>query len=152
MRPHLLTHLLVLAGGLALAMGCSSRPSGPKDAVIAVFGAMEKNDKATLAHLLDLAALMQNLNDDYALQKDAPRRFTNPEQILDDLTGAGETKKRWFSLQRIIDKVEINGAEATVDVTFVDKQASRGYQTKFALHVVNDRWKVYSFNAYPMSS
>jgi len=52
-----------------------------------------KDDKAALAHLLDLGELMSILNDDYALQTDEPRHFTSPEQILDDLTGEGQTKK-----------------------------------------------------------
>ena len=133
-----------------LAAGCgNSKPSDPKAAVIAMFGAMEKDDRATLAHLLDLAELMKHYNEDYALQTDQPRKFTNPEQILDDLTGDGKTKERWFSLQRIINEVNVEGQHATVEVTFVDKQASQGYRTRFGLHVVNDRWKIYSFNTFP---
>jgi len=110
-----------------------------------MFGAMEKNDRATLAHLLDLAELMGNINEDYALKNDKPRVFTSPEQILDDLTGDGVTKKRWFSLQRIVNKAEIDGETATVEVTFIDKDQSKGYRTKFGLHKVHDRWKIYSF-------
>lgn len=135
---------------LGMTLGCSgSKPSDPKSAVIAMFGAMEKNDRATLAHLLDLAELMKNLNEDYALQTDEPRRFTNPEQILDDLTEEGKTKQRWFSMQRIINEVNvIDQDRATVEVTFVDKENSRGYRTKFGVHKVQNRWKIYSFNVY----
>ncbi|MFQ6007954.1 MAG: hypothetical protein ACE5K8_03290 [Candidatus Zixiibacteriota bacterium] len=106
---------------------------------------MEKNDKAALAHLLDLAELMRGSYEDYALQIDSPRVFTNPEQILDDLTGDGLTKRRWFALQRIINKVDVMGETATVEVTFVDKESSKAYLTKFGLHVVNGKWKIYSF-------
>ncbi len=131
---------------LALASSCADEArTDPKAAVIAMFGAMEKDDRATLAHLLDLAELMKNINEDYALQTTSPRVFTNPEQILDDLTGDGMTKKRWFSLQRIVNKAEIVGETATVEVTFVDKDQSRGYRTKFGLHKAHDRWKIFSF-------
>lgn len=137
---------LLTACCLSLLMACSSsNVSDPKSVVITMFGAMEKDDKATLAHLLDLAELMRNFREDYALQTDSPRVLTNPEQILDDLTGEGLTKRRWFSLQRIINKAEVMGETATVEVTFVDKQQSRGYRTKFGLHVVNGKWKIYSF-------
>jgi len=137
---------LLTACCLSLAMACSSsNVSDPKSVVMTMFGAMEKDDKATLAHLLDLAELMRNYREDYALQTDSPRVLTNPEQILDDLTGEGLTKRRWFSLQRIINKVEVTGETATVEVTFVDKQQSKGYCTKFGLHVVNGKWKIYSF-------
>ncbi|MEW5993192.1 MAG: hypothetical protein AB1744_02200 [Candidatus Zixiibacteriota bacterium] len=140
--------LLPLAAALLVAVfGCSpsSTPTDPKSTVIAMFGAMEKDDKATLAHLLDLAELMRNYQEDYALQTDSPRVFTSPEQILDDLTGDGLTKRRWFAMQRIISEVNILGESATVDVTFVDKEQSRGYRTTFGVHMVNGRWKIYSF-------
>ena len=117
----------------------------PRKVVIAMFGAMEKNDKASLAHLLDLVELMKAGNEDYSLGGGEPRVWTNPEQVLDDLTGEGLTKKRWFSYQRIVNNAEILGETATVEVTFVDKDASKGYRTKFGVRVVNEKWKVFSF-------
>jgi hypothetical protein len=128
-------------------IGCSSSsgPADPKSAVISFFGAMEKDDKAALAHLLDLAELMKTINEDYALQTDSPRVFTNPLDILNDLTGDGQTKTRWFKLQRIIGATQLTGEVATVEVTFVDKEGSKGYRTKFGLHIANGKWKIYSF-------
>jgi hypothetical protein len=138
--------VLSLLAAFLITAGCSSSgPSNPKDTVLAMFGAMQKDDKAALAHLLDLAELMKNINEDYALQSDTPRVFTNPQQILEDLTGDGLTKKRWFSMQRIINKTDVMGETATVEVTFVDKKSSRAYLTKFGLHIVNNKWKIYSF-------
>ncbi len=113
-----------------------------------MFGAMEKDDKAALAHLLDLPELMKSLNEDYALQTDSPRTFTSPIDLLNDLTGEGLTKTRWFSYQRIIGDTEVSGESATVEVTFVDKKQSQGYRTKFGLHVVNGKWKIYSFKTF----
>lgn len=131
---------------LLSVIGCGvSTPKDPKSTVIAVFGAMEKNDQAALAHLLDLGELMKNINSDYALQTDKPRLFTSPQQILEDLTNEGKTKTRWFSFQRIIANTEVSGESATVEVTFVDKAGSKGYMTRFGVHIVNGRWKVYSF-------
>ncbi len=140
---------------LLMLVTCSgSTPSNPKSAVIAMFGAMERDDKAALAHLLDLPALLrdQGEGEDYALQTDSPRVFINPEHILEDLTEEGQTKRRWFSLQRIIDKAEVIGETATVGVTFVDKQQSKAYLTKFGLHIVNGKWKIYSFKTTQSSS
>ena len=34
---------------------------------------------------------------------------------------------------------------ATVEVTFVDKVNSKAYLTKFGLHKVNGKWRIYSF-------
>ena len=132
---------------LAIALGCSgSGDSGPKKTVISLFGAMEKDDQASLTYLLDLSELMRNINEDYAIQTDSPRSFTNPQQILDDLTGDGLTKSIWFSHQRIINKTEmISDTTASVEVTFVNKEKSTGYLTRFGLHKIHGKWKIYSF-------
>ena len=142
----LLTLSLVLILSLG-AIGCSSIGSNqPKQVVISMFGAMEKDDKAALAYILDLPELMKVVNEDYALQSDNPRTFTSPQQILEDLTEDGQTKLRWFAYQRIINKEEILGETATVEVTFMDKDSSKAYLVKFGLHLVNEKWKIYSFN------
>ncbi|MDF1543690.1 MAG: hypothetical protein P1R58_01160 [bacterium] len=139
--------MLVAAATLITACGQDSQ-SDPREVVISLFGAMERDDKAALAHLLDLAELMRNIDQDYAFHSDdTPRVFTSPQQILEDLTDNGLTKKRWFSLQRIISDTNVDGSTATVEVTFVDKGASKGYKTKFGLHIVNGKWKIYSFRA-----
>ncbi|MEK7774604.1 MAG: hypothetical protein AAB305_01815 [Candidatus Zixiibacteriota bacterium] len=131
---------------MALVAGCSSNSTGnPKDTVIALFGAMEKDDRAAIANILDLGEMMKRSTEDYALSGGEPRVFTTPEDILADLTGTGETKTRWFSLQRIVASAEITGDVANVEVTFVDKVGSKGYRTKFGLHKVHDRWKIFSF-------
>ncbi len=131
---------------LAGVTGCESNNQvDPKQTVIALFSAMEKDDKAALTRILDLAELMQTINEDYALQTNNPRKFSNPQEILDDLTGEGQTKKTWFSLQRIINKTDIQGDVATVEVTFVDKEQSQGYMTKFGLHKKSGKWRIYSF-------
>jgi len=143
------TNLFISLAILSLIIGCGhSGHADPKSAVISMFGAMEKDDKAALAHLLDLPELMKDIGEDYALQTDSPRVFSNPLDVLDDLTGEGLTKTRWFSMQRIIGNTEVIDESATVEVTFVDKEGSRGYRTKFGLHVKNDRWKIYSFKVF----
>lgn len=138
---------VVMLSSISLIMGCSSGSTGgPKDTVIALFGSMEKDDRAAIANILDLAEMMKEGADDYALSGGEPRLFTSPEQILDDLTGEGETKKRWFSLQRIVAEAKVNGEVANVEVTFVDKVGSKGYRTEFGLHKVHGRWKIFSFS------
>jgi len=137
---------VVAITALAGVNGCESNNQvDPKQTVIALFSAMEKDDKAALTRILDLAELMQTINEDYALQTNNPRKFSNPQEILDDLTGEGQTKKTWFSLQRIINRTDIQGDVATVEVTFVDKEQSRGYMTRFGLHKKNGKWRIYSF-------
>jgi hypothetical protein len=136
--------LLVVTLGLTNCGGTHEQDD-PRKVVIAMFGAMEKNDKASLARLLDLVELMKTGSEDYSLGGGEPRVWANPEQILNDLTGEGLTKSRWFSFQRIVNEAEISGETAAVEVTFVDKDQSKGYRTKFGVHLVNEKWKIYSF-------
>ena len=138
--------IAVALAAVALLGACSGVDMGdPRQVVIGMFGAMEKDDKAALTHYLDLAELMKNTQEDYALSGDTARVFTSPEDVLNDLTGQGQTKKTWFGLQRIVNNAEIQGDHATVEVTFVDKANSRGYRTKFGLHKVEGEWRIYSF-------
>lgn len=149
MKFHRGRHLRMVAmiGVFVAALaGCGGGGSvGPRETVISFFGAMEKNDQAALAHLLDLPSLMQNTREDYAVSTDSPRVFHSPQEILGDLTNDGLTKQRWFSYQRIIGDADIYEDAATVEVTFVDKERSRAYLTRFGLHKVNGTWKIYSF-------
>jgi hypothetical protein len=45
-----------------------------------------------------------------------------------------------------VNQAEVIGDHATVEVTFVDKAASKGYMTKFGLEKENGKWRIYSFN------
>ena len=139
--------IIMAIGVFAGVIGCSGggNLSDPRQVVISFFGAMERNDQAALAHLLDLASLMRNTAEDYAVTSDRPRVFTNPQEILNDLTNDGLTKTRGFSMQRIINNASVMEETATVEVTFVDKQASQGYRTNFGLRKLNNQWRIYSF-------
>lgn len=135
--------LVILAAGMLV--GCGDDYGDPKQTVIQMFGAMQRDDRAALTGLLDLPALMMMTDEDYSLQTDSPRLFHSPDEILDDLTGDGDTKVRWFSYQRIIGDTNLDGEVATVEVTFVDKENSRGYLTRFGLHIINGKWRIYTF-------
>jgi len=134
---------------ILMLSACSTTESDdPKQIVISMFGAMEKNDKAALIRLLDVPELMKETGDDYAMQSGKPRVWTSPEQILDDLTGEGRTKTVWFKHQRIVNAVQIAGESATVEVTFLNKETSRAYLTKFGLHKKHGKWMIYSFKTF----
>ena len=148
-RLYLVFLIAAVAGGAMLLTACGGTDlSDPRQTVISLFGAMEKDDEAALTHLLDLPELMRLSQEDYAVQRDNAREFTNPEQVLKDLTGDGETKKIWFAHQRIVANAEVIGETATVEVTFVDKEASKGYRTKFGLHLKNGEWRIFSFKTF----
>lgn len=128
-----------------MTVSCGEPQDSPRNTVIHLFGAMERNDRAAVNDILDLPSLMEQREEDYALQADTPRVFRSPDDILDDLTGDGKTRQRWFSLQRVVGAVDIMGDTAFVEISFVDKAKSIQYFNKFGLRKVNGRWKIYSF-------
>ena len=129
-----------------LFLACSGSDAGdPKDVVIQLFGAMERNEKAAIVRLVDIPALMEISGEDYALQMENPRIFHSPEDILNDLTDDGLTKMRWFSMQRVIGRTEVLGDTAYVEVSFIDKDKSKQYYNKFGLHKKEAGWKIFSF-------
>ena len=128
-----------------MAVSCGESQDSPRNTVIHLFGAMERNDRAAVNDLLDLSSLMQEGPQDYALSSDSARVFHSPDEILDDLTGDGLTRQRWFSLQRVVGSADIKGDTAFVEISFVDKAKGIQYFNKFGLHKVNGRWKIYSF-------
>lgn len=138
--------LLFVSGALISVTGCSGNVGRrPKQVVIKLFGAMERNDKGAVANALDLVSLIQVRDRDYALNLDTPRVMNSPTDILDDLTGEGETKRVWFDLQRVVGEEEIVGDTAYVEVTFGDRDSGRYFYNKFGLHKVGDQWRIFSF-------
>jgi len=137
--------LVVVAAFICVACGGTSVGDPPKQVVIKLFGAMERNDRGAIANSLDLAALMQGVDADYALQVEPPRRFALPTEILTDLTDSGRTKQVWFSMQRVIGDEEKNGDTAFVEVSFVNKETGVQYFNKFGLRRQNGHWRIFAF-------
>ena len=140
--------LCLLVAGVLVSCGNEVDMGNPREVVTGLFNAMKQDDEAALTRLLDIQELMRNSQEDYAIQRVNARVFTNPEEVLKDLTGDGETKSVWFAHQRIVGSADIMGETATVFVTFNKKDASRGYTTKFGLHRKQGKWRIYSFKTF----
>ncbi len=130
---------------LVIIVSCGESTESPKKVVIKLFGAMERDDRAAIKHYLDLPAIMEKGPEDYALKADTARVFHSPADILDDMTGQGKTKSRWFALKRVIGKQTIKEDTAFVEVSFIDEKNSIQYYNKFGLHKKDGRWQIYSF-------
>jgi len=142
----ILNLFLIISAVLLTMYGCAQKGNdSPKETVIKLFGAMEKNDTGAIVHLADIPSLMRIRGEDYALATDSPRVFHDPMEMLNDLTGEGLTKTRWFSMQRIIGDTEIKGDSAFVEVSFINKRINMQYYNKFGLFLADGKWKIYSF-------
>jgi len=138
--------LAVLSILMFLGLSCGETGDSPKEVVVKMFGAMDRDDIAALNDVLDIPALMERGAQDYSLQADTARVFHSPEDLLNDLTGDGKTKRRWFSYQRVMGNTEIKDDTAFVEISFIDKAKSTQYYNKFGLHRdKSGRWIIYSF-------
>lgn len=134
---------------MIIISGCSSganTESDPRKAVIKMFRAIENNDRESLAHFLDFEMLLKTGQRDYALKTDTPRKFSDPEEILDDLLEGGLTNQRWQAMQRIVGSASQTPDSALVEVSFINKETNTQYYNKFGLRKVSDVWKIYSFS------
>jgi len=137
--------MLVVA--LAAMWGCSTdkyAEPDPQQTVVKFLRAVEQNRRADLAHYLDFPAFIGKHERDITLS-DTIRTFTNPEQILDDLSKGGFTYQRWMGMQRVVGKGEIMGDSALVEVSFVNKETGMQYYNKWGLRRYGNTWKIYSF-------
>jgi hypothetical protein len=141
--------LLLVPVLFMIIAGCNpsvNTASDPRKAVIEMFKAIENNDREKLAHYLDFETLLKTGENDYALKMDSVRKFTNPQEILDDLLQGGLTNQRWLAMQRIVGSGSQLNDSALVEVSFINKATSTQYYNKFGLRKVNGVWKVYSFS------
>lgn len=136
---------------LTAVAGCSGKyaESDPQQVVVRMLRGMENNDREAIAHYLDFPAFLNLRDRDYALQMDSVRTFSNPEQILDDLTKGGFTYTRWMKMQRVVGALELHGDTAYVEVSFIDKEASRQYYNKWGVRRIKNGWKIFSFGTMP---
>lgn len=146
-QPKICWGLLGLLAALSVFMiscGGDNRDT-PREVVIKLFGAMERNDRPGVEYLLDIPSLMARTTEDYALNSDSARVWHSPDDLLDDLVNDGKTKSRWFAHQRIVGRTEIHDDTAFVEISFIDKTTDTQYYNKFGLHLVEGRWKIYGF-------
>jgi len=142
--------LVIIVAAIMMLVGCSSKVNteiDPRRVVMNMFGAMEENNREDLAHYLDFSQMLGRADRDYALSGDSARVFYTTEEILADLVDGGLTKKRWFSMQRVVGECTQSGDSALVEVSFIDQSNGTQYYTKFGLRSINGVWKIYSFRA-----
>jgi hypothetical protein len=65
------------------------------------------------------------------------------EQLLNNFLGSGGTRLRWQNKMIVVNKEEIQGDQALVEVTFVDQKTGRKEYTKARLYKKDDRWLIY---------
>ena len=136
------TAIFVCVLASLFVLQCSKSPS-PRVVVMDFIEAVNKADTASLEMYLDLDRFaqekMKELPDsvrDEALSK-------VKEQLLQNFLGSGVTRLRWQNKMIVVNKEELEGDEALVEVTFVDQKTGITEYTKARLYRKEDRWWIY---------
>jgi hypothetical protein len=140
MPKKIFLSLLIIT--LLCASRCSKSPS-PRVVVMDFIEAVNKADTASIDRYLDLDRFTQEKIKELP---DAERQEIFPkvkEQIRNDLLGSGATRLKWQNKMIVVNKEDIQGDSALVEVTFVDQKTGITEYHKAKLYKKERNWLIY---------
>jgi len=138
-----------LAPALALVImaffGCSSQPQ-PKDTVMDFFAALHGDDTAMVRATVDPQRAFAAVQNDLRESGDSLATDIDwGERLVASLTGEGRLRQRWLKTQVVINKAEVFGDSATVEVSFLDQETKIYFYNKMGLVRRPERWVIVAF-------
>jgi hypothetical protein len=128
---------------LLFASYCSKNPS-PRVVVMDFIEAVNKADTASLGLYLDLDKFTEEKLSELPDSQKMAVFASVKEQLWQNFLGSGATRLRWQNKMIVVNKEEIEGDQAFVEVTFVDQNTGITEYTKTKLYRKDDRWWIYS--------
>ncbi|UCB53199.1 MAG: hypothetical protein JSV10_03730 [Candidatus Zixiibacteriota bacterium] len=125
-----------------LVFECSKSPS-PRVMVMDFIEAVNTADTASLEMYLDLERFTQEKVKELPDSIRAEVFSEVKEQLRQNFLGSGGTRLRWQNKMIVVNKEEIEGEHALVEVTFVDQKTGITEYTKARLYKKEDRWWIY---------
>jgi hypothetical protein len=129
---------------LLSAYYCSRTPS-PRVVVMDFMEAVNKDDTTTIEKYLDLDKFTQEKLKDLPPEQRAEALPEVREQLRSKLLGSGATRLKWKNKMIVVNKEEIEGDQAMVEVTFVDQKTGLTLYTKTKLYKKDKAWRIYYF-------
>ncbi len=125
---------------------CAGGPS-PKDTVFEFIDAVKNSDSLKVAKILDVDAYIKSLIAAPATAQDTAQILEqNRPKAIQSLLGEGDIRTRWLRDLIVVNKEEIYGDTATVEVSFLNQQAGTQLYTRIVLQRQTDRtWRVTYF-------
>jgi hypothetical protein len=123
---------------------CGRSPS-PRVVVMDFMEAVNKDDTTTIEKYLDLDRFAQEKSKDLPPEQREEAFPRIKEQLRNKLLGSGGTRLKWQNKMIVVNKEEIDGDEAMVEVTFVDQKTGLTLYTKTKLYKKDKAWKIYYF-------
>jgi hypothetical protein len=121
---------------------CGTGPS-PRVVVMDFIEAVNKADTASIEKYLDIEGYAQEKAKELP---EVERQQISPkfkEHLKADFLGSGLTRLLWQSKMIVVNKEDISGNSAVVEVTFIDKETGITQYTNAKLHKINKRWMIY---------
>ncbi len=134
--------VLSLMSILPIFFYCSTGPS-PRVVVMDFVEAVNKADTASIEKYLDLDGFSQQKISELpeAERQRIPPKFK--ENLKADFLGNGLTRLMWQNKMIVVNKENILGDSAIVEVTFIDKETGITVYSNAKLHKINKRWLIY---------
>lgn len=121
---------------------CSRSPS-PRVVVMDFLEAVNKADTATIEKYLDLDKFTEEKLKELPDSQRIEAFSTVREQLLNNFLGSGGTRLKWQNKMMVVNKEEIEGDQALVELTFVDQKTGRTEYTKTKLYKKEEGWRIY---------
>jgi hypothetical protein len=133
---------------LSLA-SCASEPE-PRRTVMRFLESL-RSDTTSYDYLTQLLDLDELVTETSVYSYDSTISFdANRRNLAGLLLKGGDIRERWIKNQIILGNVELLRDTASVEVSFIDKNAVpvKQYYNKMGVHVVDGRWKIFSFRLF----
>ena len=134
--------LILFALVILLAFQCSKSPS-PRVVVMDFIEAVNTADTASLETYLDLERFTQEKVKELPDSVRTAAFSKVKEQLRENFLGSGATRLKWQNKMIVVNKEEVEGDQALVEVTFVDQKTGITEYTKARLYRKEDRWWIY---------
>jgi len=121
---------------------CSKSPD-PRVVVMDFIEAVNKADTVSINKYLDLDKFTQEKIKEFP---EAERQEMFPrakERIKNNFLGSGFTRLKWKDKMIVVNKEDVYGDSAMVEVTFIDQQTGITEYTKAKLYKKNKNWLIY---------
>jgi len=134
----------VMVINLALS-ACSDKPDA-KDTIMDLFTALHTNDTSLVRRSIDFGRAWASVKDDLRQPEDSLLAdIPWGERLFASLTGNGDLRQRWTKMQVVINKTDLFGDSASVEVSFIDRKSGMHFYNKMGLTRKGDRWVIVAF-------
>ena len=107
--------------------------------------AVNIDDTTTIEKYLDLDRFAQEKLKDLPPEQRAEAFPKIKEELRNKLLGSGATRLKWQNKMIVVNKEEVEGDQALVEVTFVDQKTGLTLYTKTKLYKKDKSWTIYYF-------